>query len=172
MQIVEFKNEFHITIGFGRMKEYQTQKVKCITAIRQWETSIISGSYITAPAIVGNHLFNDFSQTNIPIEHSKDIEKIVWRKYESVAKWNFDKKVWIVPASFKEQVYSIGKTCKAAHIQIMDNLPEKVDTIAELPKLTIDIPLKKGAMRDYQEKGVARGLELKRFINEIGRAHV
>jgi len=119
MQIVEFKNEFHITIGFGRWKDRDKQLVKDLT----------------------------YADGN------------------PVARWNFEKKVWIIPISFKEQVYSIGKTCRASHIQIMDNLPEKVDSIPELPKLTIDIPLKKGAMRDYQEKGVARGLELKRFIN-------
>jgi len=80
-------------------------------------------------------------------------------------RWNNEKKVWIVPISFKEQVYHIGRTCRASHIQIKDNLPERVDTIPVLPKLDIAIPLKKGAMRNYQEEGVARGLQLKRFIN-------
>jgi SWI/SNF-related matrix-associated actin-dependent regulator 1 of chromatin subfamily A len=119
MQIVEFKNEFHITTSFGRWKDKEKEMVKAI-------------QYAD-----GNNAY----------------------------RWNHDKKVWVVPSSFKEQVYSIGKICRASHIQIMDNLPEKVDAIPELPNLTIDIPLKKGAMRDYQEKGVARGLELKRFIN-------
>lgn len=119
MQIVEFKNEFHITTGFGRFKDKERESIKNL--------------------------------------HHSDGAKAY--------RWNHDKKVWIIPASFKEQVYQIGKTFRAAHIQIMDNLPEKVDTIADLPNLTIDIPLKKGAMRDYQEKGVARGLQLKRFIN-------
>lgn len=119
MQIVEFKNEFHITTSFGRWKDKEKEMVKAIQ----------------------------------------------YADGTKAYRWNHDKKVWIVPASFKEQVYSIGKTCKASHIQIMDNLPEKVDSIPDLPKLTIDIPLKKGAMRDYQEKGVARGLQLKRFIN-------
>ena len=68
--------------------------------------------------------------------------------------------------SFKEQVYYIGRTCRASHIQIKDNLPKRVDTIPALPKLDIAIPLKKGVMRNYQEEGVARGLQLKRFINE------
>ncbi|HEX8575788.1 MAG TPA: DEAD/DEAH box helicase [Flavobacterium sp.] len=80
-------------------------------------------------------------------------------------RWNNEKKVWIVPISFKEKVYHIGRTCRASHIQIKDNLPERVDTIPALPKLDIAIPLKKGAMRNYQEEGVARGLQLKRFIN-------
>jgi len=80
-------------------------------------------------------------------------------------RWHHEKKVWIVPISFKEQVYGIGRACRASHIQIKDNLPERVDTIPALPKLDITIPLKKGAMRNYQEEGVARGLQLKRFIN-------
>lgn len=119
MQIVEFLNEFHITIGFGRFKEQHRQMVKDVR-------------------------FEDSNQ---------------------VAKWHYEKKVWIFPISFKSQVYTIGKACRATHIQIKDNLPERVDTIPALPKLDIAIPLKKGAMRHYQEEGVARGLQLKRFIN-------
>jgi SWI/SNF-related matrix-associated actin-dependent regulator 1 of chromatin subfamily A len=80
-------------------------------------------------------------------------------------RWNNDKKVWVIPIGFKEQVYAMGKACRSSHIQIKDNLPERVDTIPALPKLEITIPLKKGAMRNYQEEGVARGLQLKRFIN-------
>lgn len=119
MQIVEFKNEFHIAVGFGRFKDRDKQLIKDLR----------------------NH------------------------QLEPAARWNFDKKVWVVPAALKQEVYAIGKQCRASHIQIMDNLPEKVDAIPALPKLNINIPLKKGAMRDYQSQGVARGLELKRFIN-------
>ncbi len=119
MQIVEFKNEFHITTSFGRWKDREKEMIK--------EVRTIEG---------GNGY-----------------------------RWNHDKKVWVIPISFKEQVYAIGKTCRASHIQIMDNLPEKVDVIPELPKLNISIALKKGAMREYQQEGVARGMQLKRFIN-------
>ena len=119
MQVVEFLNEFHITIGFGRFKERQKDMIKSIV-------------------------------------HPDGTKGY---------RWHHEKKVWIVPIAFKEQVYTIGKSCKASHIQIKDNLPERVDTIPALPKLNIAIPLKKGAMRSYQEEGVARGLQLKRFIN-------
>ena len=169
MQIVEFLNEFHIAVGFGRFKDYQTQRVKCITAVRQWETSIFSGSYISAPAVVGGALCDDITQLNIPIEHKKDTEKITWRKYESVAKWSFEKKVYIVPIDYKEQVYAIGKKCRASHVIIKDNLPERVDVIPALPKLKINLGIvhrTKGFVpRPYQDEGIARGMELKRFIN-------
>jgi SWI/SNF-related matrix-associated actin-dependent regulator of chromatin subfamily A-like protein 1 len=93
------------------------------------------------------------------------VKSLLYADGNKAHRWNHDKKVWIVPISFKEQVYGIGKSCRATHIQIKDNLPERVDTIPALPKLDIAIPLKKGAMRHYQEEGVARGLQLKRFIN-------
>ncbi|MBC7749569.1 MAG: DEAD/DEAH box helicase [Methylotenera sp.] len=119
MEVVEFLNEFHISTGFGRMKDKEREAVKSI-----------------------KHLDGGNGY-----------------------RWNHEKKVWIVPMKFKDQVYGIGKQFRASHIQIKDNLPERVDTIPALPKLNITIPLKKGAMRNYQEEGVARGLELKRFIN-------
>lgn len=119
MEVVEFLNEFHITTGFGRMKDKEREAVKSIK-------------------------YHDGG---------------------NAYRWNHDKKVWIVPIQFKDQVYNMGKQFRASHIQIKDNLPEKVDTIPALPKLDFVIPLKKGVMRNYQEDGVARGIQLKRFIN-------
>lgn len=169
MQIVEFLNEFHISIGFGRMKDYQTKSVKLIAAVRQWETNIFSGSYITSPTLIGGTLCDDIEKLNKPIEHFRDLEKVTWRKYESVAKWNFEKKVYVIPIDYKEQVYTIGKKCRASHIQIKDNLPERVDVIPALPKLKFDLGIVNKINgykpRAYQEEGIARGLQLKRFIN-------
>jgi SWI/SNF-related matrix-associated actin-dependent regulator 1 of chromatin subfamily A len=71
-----------------------------------------SGSYISSPAIVGTALCKDIAETNIPVEHAKDNEKITWRKYETVAKWSFEKKVYIVPIDYKSEVYNIGKNAK------------------------------------------------------------
>ncbi len=119
MQIVEFLNVFHISIGFGRWKDRDKSLVESIKTIDGYK----------------------------------------------IARWNHTKKVWVIPLSFKEQVDEIAKKCRASVIQIKDNLPERVDVIPALPKLNLTIPLKKGAMRSYQEEGVARGLQLKRFIN-------
>lgn len=167
MQVVEFKNVFHIKTDFGRFKDYQVERIKSICEVIEWSTNIITGGYIASPTIVGKTLLEkkDLEHVNKPIEFYRDTTKIIWRKYVPVAKFNWEKKSWIVPISYINEVYEIGKKCRASHVQIKDNLPEQVDTIPELPELTIDIPLKKGEMRHYQKQGVARGLQLKKFIN-------
>ena len=167
MQVVEFKNVFHIKPDFGRFKDYQVEKIKSICEVIEWSTNIITGGYIVSPTIVGKILLEkkDLEFVNKPIEFFRDTTKIIWRKYVPVAKFNWEKKSWVVPISYINEVYEIGKKCRASHVQIKDDLPEQVDTIPELPELTIDIPLKKGEMRHYQKQGVARGLQLKKFIN-------
>ena len=167
MQVVEFKNVFHIKPDFGRFKDYQVERIKSICEVIEWSTNIITGGYIASPTIVGKILLEkkDHEFVNKPIEFYRDTTKIIWRKYVPVAKFNWEKKSWIVPISYINEVYEIGKKCRASHVQIKDDLPEQVDTIPELPELTIDIPLKKGEMRHYQKQGVARGLQLKKFIN-------
>jgi len=164
MQIVEFLNEFHISINFGRWKDRNTQMIKGICVVQEWSTDIFTGQYIENTKSIGYCLAKP-EQINVPYQHEKDNQKIIWRKNISLARWNHQKKVWIFPIQCKEQVYEVGQKCKASIIKIKDNLPERVDEIPALPKLKISIPLKKGAMRSYQEEGVARGLELKRFIN-------
>ena len=167
MQVVEFKNVFHIKPDFGRFKDYQVEKIKSICEVIEWSTNIITGGYIASPTTVGKTLLEkkDLEFVNKPIEFFRDTTKIIWRKYVPVAKFNWEKKSWVVPISYINEVYEIGKKCRASHVQIKDDLPEQVDTIPELPELTIDIPLKKGEMRHYQKQGVARGLQLKKFIN-------
>lgn len=167
MQVVEFKNVFHIKPDFGRFKDYQVERIKSICEVIEWSTNIITGGYIVSPTIVGKILLEkkDLEFVNKPIEFFRDTTKIIWRKYVPVAKFNWEKKSWVVPISYINEVYEIGKKCRASHVQIKDDLPEQVDTIPELPELTIDIPLKKGEMRHYQKQGVARGLQLKKFIN-------
>lgn len=113
MQVVEFKNEFHIRTDFGRWKDFQTKSVKEIPSVR----------------------------------------------------WNHEKKCWVAPITEMVKVYELGKKCRASHIKITDELPEQVDVIPPMPELEINIPLKMGEMRDYQKKGVARGLQLKKYIN-------
>lgn len=169
MQIVEFLNEFHISIDFGRWKDRNTQMVKGICAVTEWSTNIFSGKYIDLPKEVSMAFNVKPEQINVPFEFLKNTERIVWRKFNSVAKWNHQKKVWVIPILFKDQVYAVGEKCKASTIQIKDNLPERVDIIPALPKLTFDLGIVNSINgykpRPYQEDGIARGLELKRFIN-------
>ncbi|RUT68654.1 DEAD/DEAH box helicase [Flavobacterium cupreum] len=169
MQIVEFLNEFHISIDFGRWKDRNTQMVKGICIISEWSTNILTGQYIDNPTDVSMVINVKPDQINIPFEHLKNNQRIIWRKFKSVAKWNHSKKVWVVPILFKELVYKVGEKCKASTIQIKDNLPERVDVIPELPKLQLKLGIVNSITghipRPYQEDGIARGLELKRFIN-------
>ena len=167
MQVVEFKNEFHIKTDFGRFKDYQTARVKSICSIVEWSTNIFSGGYIEQPKEVGRICLekNQIENINKPFEFFKDNQKVVWRKYVSAAKWNWEKKAWTIPICFIREVYTIGKVCRASHIKIGDQLPEQVDVIPPLQDLEIKIPLKMGEMREYQRKGVARGIQLKKFIN-------
>lgn len=167
MQVVEFKNEFHIRTDFGRFKDYQRDRVKGICKVLEWHTSIFTGGYISQPQEVGAVLLEreQIEIINKPFEFARDNQKVVWRKYVSAAKFNWEKKAWTVPIAFMLEVYTLGKACRASHIKITDELPEQVDVIPPLPELEINIPLKMGEMRDYQKKGVARGLQLKKFIN-------
>lgn len=167
MQVVEFKNEFHIKTDFGRWKEFQTERTKAICRIIEWSVSIFNGSYISNPSEIGSIILdkNQMDQIGKPFEFGKDKTQIIFRKYDSVAKFNWEKKAWIIPIKYMTDVYSVGKHCKASHIKIGDQLPEQVDFIPPLPDLDFDIPLKKGEMRPYQKQGVARGLQLKKYIN-------
>ncbi|WP_051230320.1 DEAD/DEAH box helicase [Epilithonimonas caeni] len=167
MQVVEFINEFHIKTDFGRWKDFQTQRVKAVCKVIEWSVSIFDGSYISKPAKIGNIVLNktQMEEIGIPFQFSKDNKSIVFRKFESVATWNFKNKCWIIPIDYMVEVYNIGKHCKASHIKIGEQLPEEVDKIPVLPDLDFDVPLKKGEMRPYQKQGVARGLQLKKYIN-------
>lgn len=167
MQVVEFKNEFHIRTDFGRFQVYQQDRVKGICKILEWHTSIFTGGYLSQPQEVGSVLLEreQINVINQPFEFARDNQKVVWRKYVSAARFNWEKKAWMIPISFMREVYTVGKACRASHIKIADQLPEQVDTIPPMPELEFSIPLKMGEMRDYQKKGVARGMQLKKFIN-------
>ncbi len=167
MQVVEFKNEFHIRTDFGRFKEYQTNRVKSICTVMEWQTDIFSGAYISNPAPAGTILLEktEFENIGKPVQHARDNRSVTWRRYTSAARFNFDKKAWVLPIDYMAEVYTVGKQCRASHIKIGDQLPEQVDQIPELADLDFSIPLQMGEMREYQRKGVARGLQLKKYIN-------
>jgi hypothetical protein len=68
-----------------------------------------SGSYIS-PAIVGTALCKDIVET-IPVEHAKTTRKLLGGNKETVAKWSFEKKVYIVLLIINP-AYNIGKNAK------------------------------------------------------------
>ncbi len=83
--------------------------------------------------------------------------------------FNGVRKVWVVPMYSKNYLVELFNNQKSFNpIELIDasvNLPEVFGEIKPLPELAYNYPLKLGALRDYQAKGVARGLELQRFIN-------
>lgn len=168
MQIVEFKNEFHIKTDFGRWGDVQKNRIKGLCKIMEWKINILTGGYISKPQEIGATLLDKKEYLEIigkPFEYSRDNQSITFRTYYSIPRFNWEKKCWTVPVQYLVQVYTIGKLCRASHIKIGEQLPEQVDVISPLPDLEYDFPLKKGEMRPYQKQGVARGLQLKKFIN-------
>ena len=71
---------------------------------------------------------------------------------------------WSVPAEFKDQVLQLKYTHRAEFVAKDAIRPEMVGEIAPLPELTTSVKIN-GTMRPYQERGVARGIQLERFIN-------
>lgn len=61
-------------------------------------------------------------------------------------RWIADKKYWYVPGNCRAEVLELKITHRA----------EIVVAGAQLPELTIPYQLKEGAMRHYQEQGVAK----------------
>ena len=83
--------------------------------------------------------------------------------------FNGIRKVWVVPKTSKNYLVELYNNQKPFNpIELIDAsvyLPEEVGEILPLPELTYHYPLKLGGLRDYQAKGVARGLELQRYFN-------
>lgn len=77
-------------------------------------------------------------------------------------RWNHAKKVWSVPIHQRELVMELARKTKAEIIKI-DVTPEQLGEVAPMPDLQIELPIK-ATLRPYQEKGIARAMELKRLI--------
>ncbi|HCY40408.1 MAG TPA: hypothetical protein DHV48_03505 [Prolixibacteraceae bacterium] len=84
--------------------------------------------------------------------------------------FNPQSKSWMIPESSKPHLESMAK--RIVHFEpvqwvntvVSDQRPEKLLEIPEMPQLTIDHGLKVQPY-PYQLQGIARGLELKRFMN-------
>ena len=84
-------------------------------------------------------------------------------------------KNWVIPLHQKPNLAKLFNwakqkfpKAKIEHFEIDDVTPEEIDVIPELPKLDQEVPLSHPegfGFRPYQEQGVARGLELKRYLN-------
>lgn len=86
-----------------------------------------------------------------------DVKAIPGRSYNKTAK------AWHVPIEAQEYVSRLQAKYKYL-IPTSTAETAIIQTIPDLPDLDFDIPLKRTPFT-YQKKGIARGLELKRFIN-------
>lgn len=71
-------------------------------------------------------------------------------------------KKWKIPMTSKDFVHRLS----SLHKVTMDSgdIPEKVGEIPPLKELTVEPPIQNATLRPYQEKGVAQGLFMKRYI--------
>jgi SWI/SNF-related matrix-associated actin-dependent regulator 1 of chromatin subfamily A len=87
----------------------------------------------------------------------------------SGAKFNWTRKMYQVPLHYRSELEVIKEKCRAEWIKIEDNLPEVIGEIAPMPDLHFDIGIvnKENGFkpRPYQLQGIARGIQLKKFIN-------
>lgn len=84
------------------------------------------------------------------------------------AQWDYKNKVWKIPLNQRINMIKLQRYANAEYFKIGDAEPEKFEEVPQLPDLETEIPLAHPegfGFRPYQEKGVARGLELKRFMN-------
>lgn len=101
--------------------------------------------------------FNHFRKRNTAAVRKIPLSRFDWKE-----------KLWRIPIHQRQNVERLQKYCKAEYVKITDTRPEQFDEIPGLPTLETKIQLSHPeglGFRPYQEKGVARGMELKRFLN-------
>lgn len=81
------------------------------------------------------------------------------------SKFDWHRKLWIVPLHQKEALEYLKEKCGAEWVTLSNQGPQVIGELPPMPELQINIPLKQGEMRPYQKQGVARGMMLKRYIN-------
>lgn len=85
------------------------------------------------------------------------------------AQFDWTSKSWIVPLSLKKELEVIQQKTRAEWIVIGQETPMVIGEIPPMPDLSFELDIvnrENGfAPRPYQLQGVARGLELKKFIN-------
>ncbi|MBE99345.1 MAG: hypothetical protein CMP77_05115 [Flavobacterium sp.] len=91
--------------------------------------------------------------------NQNEVKKILGSRFD----WH--RKLWIVPLHQKEALEQLKVKCGAEWITVSNKGPQVLGIIPPMPDLTFNLPLKNGEMRPYQMQGVARGIQLKRFIN-------
>lgn len=84
------------------------------------------------------------------------------------SKFSWSKKLWIVPFSKRQELEDVQKATKAEWI-VIDSRPEITGAIPPMPDLDFELNIVNSengyVPRPYQLQGIARGLELQKFIN-------
>lgn len=85
------------------------------------------------------------------------------------ARFDWTRKAWIVPFSKRNELEEVQNKTRAEWIIAQTRVPEQITPIPDMPELEFDIDI---VNRDngykpfpYQLQGIARGLQLKKFIN-------
>ena len=114
------------------------------------------------------------------IEHPTEFHvKIDYNRFRTVnqnqiksidgARFDWTRKVWVVPFSKRAALEIVKEKTRAEWIVAQTRVPEQIGEIPPMPELEyqIDIVNKENGHvpRPYQLQGIARGLELKGFIN-------
>lgn len=106
-------------------------------------------------------------QVNITYDHFREHNTKVIKALPG-SRFDWTRKVWIVPMHQRDNLKLISERTRATWTVWEPQKPQEVGEIPPLPTLDFDIPVYHPSgfeLRDYQKQGVARGLELKRFIN-------
>jgi len=107
-------------------------------------------------------------QVKIPFDRFRNNNAVEIKKIPGV-KWCYVKNAFVVSVGYRNHLIELKNKAKPANpiewIDISKQSDDKIKPIAPLPELIYEYPLKQGSLRDYQRKGIARGLELKRYIN-------
>jgi len=81
-------------------------------------------------------------------------------------RWDGVNKVWLVPIEFENAVTRFGEAYGFKFGKQIVTSEDIAYTIDPLPELTINLKLADGVIPyPYQKQGIARGMELKRFLN-------
>ena len=81
-------------------------------------------------------------------------------------RWDGVNKVWLVPIEFENAVTKFGEHYGFKFGKQIVTSEDIAYTLDPLPELTIDLKLADGVIPyPYQKQGIARGLELRRFLN-------
>lgn len=81
------------------------------------------------------------------------------------AQWNQSKKMWWIPGAARERLEEMKATHKAQFKDPSQLREMAILEVPPMPELTIEPPVKNIELRHYQKQGVARGMQLRRFIN-------